>query len=99
MDFALILDVVVVSILLISAVVAFLRGFVREVLTILKTDFDLKSIPVVILTASKVHEDMVRSEQLEVDAYMTKPVDMDKFLVVVKELKSCWLADVILPSV
>ncbi len=69
----------------------------REVLTELKSDFDLSSIPVVILTASKAHEDVVRSEQLEVDSYMTKPVDLKKFLGMVRELKSCWLADVILP--
>ncbi len=71
----------------------------REVLSILKEDFDLRQIPVVILTASKAHEDIVRSEQLLVDSYMTKPVDMEKFLSVVRELKSCWMADVILPSV
>ncbi len=69
----------------------------REVLTIIKDDEELSRIPVVILTASKDHEDMVRSEQLEVDSYMTKPVDIDKFLMVVRELKSCWMADVILP--
>lgn len=70
----------------------------REVLTIVKNDDDLCRIPVVVLTASKDHEDMVRSEQLAVDSYMTKPVDIDKFLMVVRELKSCWMADVILPT-
>ena len=69
----------------------------REVLTHIKSDEKLKQIPIVILTASKAHEDILRSENLFVDSYLVKPVDMDKFLVVVKQLKSFWLADVILP--
>lgn len=69
----------------------------REVLTRIKSDEELKKIPLVILTASKAHEDILRSENLFVDSYMTKPVDLDKFLAVVKQLKKFWLADVILP--
>ena len=69
----------------------------RKVLAYIKADQKLKQIPVVILTASESHEDILRSENLFVDSYMVKPVDMDKFLKIVKQLKSFWLADVILP--
>ena len=52
----------------------------------------------VILTASKTHEDLIRSELLQVDAYMVKPVDLDKFVSLVKQLRHFWHADVILPA-
>ena len=71
----------------------------REVLAMVKAEEELKTIPVVILTASEAHEDVVRSEQLEVDSYITKPVDFEQFLEVVQELKNCWMADVIVPTV
>ncbi len=70
----------------------------REVLTELKSDLELKDIPVVILTTSKTHEDILRSELLHVDSYMTKPVDMEQFLDVVRQLKRFWMSDVMLPS-
>ena len=69
----------------------------REVLMHVKSDEQLKQIPVVILTASQAHEDILKSEDLFVDSYMTKPVDLEKFLEVVKQLKKFWLEDVILP--
>jgi chemotaxis family two-component system response regulator Rcp1 len=70
----------------------------REVLSEVKSDYDLKDLVVVILTASKDDEDRLRSQLLHVDSYMTKPVDMDQFLRVVRELKKYWLEDVILPA-
>ena len=69
----------------------------RELLEEIKSDFDLQSIPVVILTASPDHEEILRSQFLQVDSYLTKPVDMEKFLSVVRKLKKYWHADVILP--
>lgn len=69
----------------------------REVLKDLKAQEDLQDIPVVVLTASQDHEDQIRSEMLEVDGYLNKPVDLDKFLNLVKELKTFWHADLILP--
>ena len=69
----------------------------REVLMHVKSDEQLKQIPVVILTASQAHEDILKSEDLFVDSYMTKPVDLEKFLALVKQLKKFWLEDVILP--
>ena len=64
-----------------------------EVLTEIKSHFDLQRIPVVVLTASKAHEDLLRSRTLKVDSYMTKPVELDKFLAAVKELNRFWLAE------
>ena len=71
----------------------------RDVLKEIKSNPDLKQIPVVILTASTNPEDIAASEELEVEQYMTKPVDLEKFLWLVKELKDFWMAGVILPSV
>ena len=70
----------------------------REVLAEIKQDEDLKKIPVVILTASTAAEDMLISERLQVEGYLTKPVDLEKFLWLVKELKGYWLQGVILPE-
>ncbi len=69
-----------------------------EVLTEVKEDYELKDIPVVILTGSQDEEDRLRCELLQVDAFIPKPVNLDKFLAVVKQLKRFWLEDVILPS-
>jgi CheY-like chemotaxis protein len=70
----------------------------REVLTEMKADYDLKEIPVVILTASRTQEDQLRGQEMHVEGYMTKPVDIDKFITLVKELKAYWHKDVILPA-
>ena len=70
----------------------------REVLTEIKADEDLRQIPVVVLSASTSQEDIMRSELLQVESYMTKPVDIKKFLKVVKELERFWHADMIVPT-
>ncbi len=70
----------------------------RTVLCEIRADGVLDKIPVVILSASRAHQDMVKSEMLQVESYITKPVDLDKFLAVVRELKRFWLSDVILPA-
>ena len=70
----------------------------REVLASIRSEPDLKRVPVVVLTASEAHEDLVRSELLQVDAYMVKPVDLKKFVELVKQFKHFWHADVILPT-
>src|SRR5438874_12852403 len=54
----------------------------REVLSEIKSDDQLKHIPVVILTTSKAEEDVLRSYELHANCYVTKPVDLDKFIVV-----------------
>jgi two-component system, chemotaxis family, response regulator Rcp1 len=70
----------------------------REVLKEIKSDDELRDIPVVVLTASTDEEDIAISEQLQVESYMTKPVDLDKFLQLVRELSRFWHADMILPT-
>ena len=71
----------------------------REVLQEVKADYDLKNIALVILTASHDDQDKLHSELLHVDGYITKPVDLDKFLSLVKQLRmQYWLRDIILPT-
>jgi chemotaxis family two-component system response regulator Rcp1 len=69
----------------------------REVLSEIKEDADLKSIPVVILTTSKAEEDVLRSYDLHANCYVTKPVDLDKFIVVVQSIDRFWLTIATLP--
>ena len=52
----------------------------------------------VILTSSDAEEDRLKCQLLSVDSYITKPVNLEKFLTVVKQLRLHWLADVILPN-
>jgi two-component system response regulator len=70
----------------------------REVLAAVKSDPELKSIPVVILTTSEAEEDIVRSYELHANAYVTKPVDFDRFLAVVRQIDSFFVSVVRLPS-
>ena len=70
----------------------------REVLAEIKADPELKGIPVVVMTASTDQADMARSEQLNVESYLTKPVDLDKFMGLVKDLKRFWQADMVVPT-
>lgn len=69
----------------------------REVLEEIKTDPDLRRIPVVILTVSKAEEDIVRTYNLHANCYIQKPVDLARFLEVVKSIESFWLTIVQLP--
>ena len=71
----------------------------RELLEEIKLDPSLKSIPVVILTTSAAEEDILRSYQLHANCYITKPVDLEQFLKVVKTIDNFWLAIVKLPNV
>jgi CheY-like chemotaxis protein len=70
----------------------------REVLSEIKNDDDLKRIPVVILTTSKAEEDVLRSYQLHANCYVTKPVDLEKFIGVVQSIDMFWLTVVTLPN-
>jgi len=69
----------------------------REVLEEIKTDEDLKRIPVVVLTTSKAEEDVLRTYNLHANCYVTKPVDLEKFIVVVRSIDRFWLTVVTLP--
>lgn len=68
-----------------------------EVLANIKSDGELHSIPVVIMTASTSQADRIESERLSVEAFLTKPVDLQKFLELVRKLRSYWHEDMILP--
>jgi CheY-like chemotaxis protein len=69
----------------------------REVLEEIKQDEDLKRIPVVILTISKSEEDIVKSYNLHANCYITKPIDLNQFMKVVKSIDDFWLSIVKLP--
>ena len=69
----------------------------QELLDLVKADFDLKDIPIVVMTMSRDEEDRVRCQLQNVDAYVTKPVDLEKFLGLVRDLKRFWHKDMILP--
>jgi two-component system response regulator len=69
----------------------------RQVLAEIKADPDLKRIPVVILTSSKAEEDIVKSYNLYANCYVTKPVDLEQFVQVVKSIENFWLTIVKLP--
>lgn len=62
-----------------------------EVIKEIKSDENLKSIPVVVLTSSNEESDIVESYKLGVNSYITKPVDFEKFMLSVKELGFYWL--------
>jgi len=69
----------------------------REVLEEVKRDNDLKRIPVVVLTTSQADEDVVRAYDLHCNCYITKPVDFQQFMHVIKSIEDFWLTVVRLP--
>lgn len=69
----------------------------REVLAEIKSDPDLKHIPVVILTSSEAEDDILKAYGLRANCYITKPVDLDQFLKVVKCIEDFWMTIVKLP--
>ncbi len=70
----------------------------REVLEKIKKDPHLRRIPVVILTTSQAEEDIVKSYDLNANCYISKPVDLDQFLEVMKSINTFWLSIVKLPG-
>ena len=70
----------------------------REVLSEIKGDENLRSIPVVILTTSQAEEDVLRSYDLHANCYVTKPVDLEKFITVVQSIDRFWLTIATLPT-
>jgi CheY-like chemotaxis protein len=69
----------------------------REVLEEIKNDPDLRRIPVVILTTSQAEQDILKSYNLHANCYITKPVDLEQFIMVVKTVDCFWLSVVKLP--
>jgi CheY-like chemotaxis protein len=70
----------------------------REVLAEIKADEDLMRIPVVVLTTSQSEIDILKSYDLHANCYITKPVDLEQFLKVVKSIEDFWLTVVKLPD-
>lgn len=70
----------------------------HEVLAEIKEDPELKRIPVVVLTGSKAGDDILKTYNRHANCYITKPVDWDQFITVVKSINDFWLTIVILPS-
>ncbi len=69
----------------------------REVLAEVKADERFRSIPVVVLTTSEAEEDILRSYNLHANAYVTKPVDFDRFIEVVRQIDDFFVTVVKLP--
>jgi CheY-like chemotaxis protein len=69
----------------------------REVLAAIKEDPRLRSIPVVVLTTSEAEEDVIRSYSLHANAYVTKPVDFERFVNVVQQIDEFFVSVVRLP--
>ena len=70
----------------------------REVLAEIKADERLKYIPVAILTTSQAEEDILRTYDLHANCYITKPVDLNQFIKVVRTIENFWFTIVRLPS-
>ena len=73
-----------------------MNGF--EVLDAIKEDPELKRIPVVVLTTSQAEQDIIHSYNLYANAYVTKPVDLEQFIRVIKSIEDFWLEIVKLPN-
>jgi chemotaxis family two-component system response regulator Rcp1 len=71
----------------------------RQVLAELKAIPHLKHIPVVVLTTSEAEQDIVKSYELHANCYITKPVDLDKFVDIIRGIENFWLSIVKLPQV
>jgi two-component system, chemotaxis family, response regulator Rcp1 len=69
----------------------------REVLAEIKSDPELKRIPVVILTTSRAETDVLKTYDLHANCYIVKPVDLDQFIGVIRSIEHFWLAAVTLP--
>jgi CheY-like chemotaxis protein len=70
----------------------------REVLAEVKADESLRAIPIVVLTTSEAEEDVLKSYQLHANAYVTKPVDFERFVSIVRQIDDFFVSVVRLPS-
>ena len=70
----------------------------REVLAEIKADEKLRHIPVLVFTVSSADKDIIAAYNLQANAFITKPIDLDEFLTVVKSLEEFWLTIVKLPQ-
>jgi CheY-like chemotaxis protein len=70
----------------------------RQVLSEIKADESLRRIPVVVLTSSQADEDVIKAYDLQVNCYITKPIELTQFLSVVKAIEDFWLTIVKMPK-
>lgn len=70
----------------------------RQVLAEIKADPELRAIPVVVLTTSRSEQDVLQSYELQANCYITKPVDLEQFIHVVRSIQDFWLTIVTLPN-
>ncbi len=70
----------------------------REVLEKVKSDDNLRRIPIIVLTTSDADQDILKSYNLHVNCYLNKPVDFDKFFDIIQKIEDFWLTTAILPS-
>lgn len=70
----------------------------REVLALIKQDPRMRLIPVVVLTTSQAEEDVLQAYDLHANCYVSKPVDLDKFVRVVNSIENFWMTVVKLPN-
>jgi CheY-like chemotaxis protein len=70
----------------------------RELLSVIKDDERLRTIPVVVLTTSDAEEDVLRSYDLHANAYVSKPVDFGRFVEVVRQIDAFFVSVVRLPA-
>jgi len=70
----------------------------REVLAEIKADPDLRRIPVIVLTISRTDQDIVKAYDLHANCFITKPIDLDEFINVVRSIEDFWLTIVKLPG-
>ena len=68
-----------------------------EVLKEIKTNNNLKNIPVIILTTSNAEKDILQAYEYQANAYLVKPIDYDEFMKVIKSVEDFWLKTVTLP--
>lgn len=71
----------------------------REVLSVIKQDSDLRTIPVVVLTSSGASDDVLRCYQLHANSYVQKPANFSRFMEVVKAIEIFWFTVVKLPHI
>ncbi|QIN82968.1 response regulator [Rubrobacter tropicus] len=70
----------------------------REVLAEIKEDPQLRLIPVVVLTTSEAERDLIKSYDLHANAYVVKPIDLDRFIEIVRAIEHFWFSVVKLPQ-
>jgi len=70
----------------------------REVLKVVKDDEHLRSIPIVILTTSRAEEDIVKTYNLHANCFISKPLNLDRFMEVVNAIENFWISIVTLPG-